>query len=47
MNSVWPEIVRGLEEKLPSLFNPGNPDVFHEVIIFFLFVIPLAYTRIE
>ncbi|XP_053793232.1 conserved oligomeric Golgi complex subunit 2 isoform X3 [Vidua chalybeata] len=31
VNSVWPEIVRGLEEKLPSLFNPGNPDVFHEV----------------
>uniref|UniRef100_A0A8D2QS78 Conserved oligomeric Golgi complex subunit 2 n=1 Tax=Zosterops lateralis melanops TaxID=1220523 RepID=A0A8D2QS78_ZOSLA len=30
VNSVWPEIVRGLEEKLPSLFNPGNPDVFHE-----------------
>lgn len=34
VNSVWPEIVRGLEEKLPSLFNPGNPDVFHEVINF-------------
>ncbi|XP_026902835.1 conserved oligomeric Golgi complex subunit 2 isoform X5 [Acinonyx jubatus] len=30
VNSVWPEIVRGLEEKLPSLFNPGNPDAFHE-----------------
>ncbi|XP_009583051.1 PREDICTED: conserved oligomeric Golgi complex subunit 2, partial [Fulmarus glacialis] len=30
VNSVWPEIVHGLEEKLPSLFNPGNPDVFHE-----------------
>lgn len=30
VNSVWPEIVRGLEENLPSLFNPGNPDVFHE-----------------
>uniref|UniRef100_A0A8U7MSR6 Conserved oligomeric Golgi complex subunit 2 n=1 Tax=Corvus moneduloides TaxID=1196302 RepID=A0A8U7MSR6_CORMO len=30
VNSVWPEIVRGLEEQLPSLFNPGNPDVFHE-----------------
>ncbi|XP_054050854.1 conserved oligomeric Golgi complex subunit 2 isoform X4 [Rissa tridactyla] len=30
VNSVWPEIVCGLEEKLPSLFNPGNPDVFHE-----------------
>uniref|UniRef100_A0A2K5CQ70 Conserved oligomeric Golgi complex subunit 2 n=1 Tax=Aotus nancymaae TaxID=37293 RepID=A0A2K5CQ70_AOTNA len=30
VNSVWPQIVRGLEEKLPSLFNPGNPDAFHE-----------------
>ncbi|XP_077669513.1 conserved oligomeric Golgi complex subunit 2 isoform X4 [Eretmochelys imbricata] len=30
VNSVWPEIVHGLEEKLQSLFNPGNPDVFHE-----------------
>ncbi|XP_058158938.1 conserved oligomeric Golgi complex subunit 2 [Dasypus novemcinctus] len=30
VNSVWPEIVRGLEENLPSLFNPGNPDAFHE-----------------
>ena len=33
VNSVWPEIVRGLEVKLPSLFNPGNPDAFHEVIL--------------
>ncbi|XP_035137006.2 conserved oligomeric Golgi complex subunit 2 isoform X7 [Callithrix jacchus] len=30
VNSVWPQIVQGLEEKLPSLFNPGNPDAFHE-----------------
>ncbi|XP_021532990.2 conserved oligomeric Golgi complex subunit 2 isoform X2 [Aotus nancymaae] len=30
VNSVWPQIIRGLEEKLPSLFNPGNPDTFHE-----------------
>ncbi|RXM35493.1 Conserved oligomeric Golgi complex subunit 2 [Acipenser ruthenus] len=30
VNSVWPEIVKGLEEKIPSLFNPGNPDTFHE-----------------
>ena len=37
VNSVWPEIVRGLEEKLPSLFNPGDPDEFlflgHNLII--------------
>ena len=31
VNSVWPEIVRGLEEKLPLLFNPENPDGFHQV----------------
>lgn len=30
VNSVWPEIVGGLEEKLPSLFNPGDPDAFHQ-----------------
>ncbi|XP_008844006.1 conserved oligomeric Golgi complex subunit 2 [Nannospalax galili] len=30
VNSVWPEIVRGLEEKLPSLFNPGDPDGFQQ-----------------
>uniref|UniRef100_A0A8C5QD56 Conserved oligomeric Golgi complex subunit 2 n=1 Tax=Leptobrachium leishanense TaxID=445787 RepID=A0A8C5QD56_9ANUR len=30
LNSVWPEIARGLEEKLPSLFSPGNPDIFHK-----------------
>ncbi|XP_075388067.1 conserved oligomeric Golgi complex subunit 2 [Tenrec ecaudatus] len=30
VNSVWPEIVKGLEEKLPSLFNPGDPGAFHE-----------------
>ncbi|KAG2468269.1 COG2 protein, partial [Polypterus senegalus] len=32
VNSVWPEMVRGIEEKLPSIFNPGNPDAFHEVL---------------
>ncbi|XP_073527539.1 conserved oligomeric Golgi complex subunit 2 [Phyllobates terribilis] len=30
VNSVWPEIAVGLEEKLPSLFNPGNPSIFHQ-----------------
>ncbi|XP_069811655.1 conserved oligomeric Golgi complex subunit 2 isoform X2 [Dendropsophus ebraccatus] len=30
VNSVWPEIARGLEERLPSLYNPGNPDIFHQ-----------------
>ncbi|KAM9698787.1 conserved oligomeric Golgi complex subunit 2-like isoform 1-T1 [Dama dama] len=31
VNSVWPEIVRELEEKLPLIFNSGNPDAFHQV----------------
>lgn len=31
VNSVWPEIIRGIEERLPSIFSPGNPDVFYEV----------------
>lgn len=30
VNSVWPEIIRGVEERVPSLFNPGNPDAFYE-----------------
>ncbi|XP_075452994.1 conserved oligomeric Golgi complex subunit 2 isoform X2 [Ascaphus truei] len=30
VNSVWPEIAHGLEGKLHSLFNPGNPDIFHQ-----------------
>lgn len=31
VNSVWPEIIRGVEERVSSLFSPGNPDVFYEV----------------
>lgn len=42
VNSVWPEIVRGLEENLPSLFNPGNPDAFHEVTSFIFFILDNA-----
>uniref|UniRef100_A0A8C5FUU8 Conserved oligomeric Golgi complex subunit 2 n=1 Tax=Gadus morhua TaxID=8049 RepID=A0A8C5FUU8_GADMO len=30
VNSVWPEIIRGIEERMAYLFNPGNPDVFYE-----------------
>ncbi|XP_078466043.1 conserved oligomeric Golgi complex subunit 2 [Lampetra planeri] len=30
VNSVWPEMVRCLEQRLSSIFNAGNPDVFHE-----------------
>ncbi|XP_077351311.1 conserved oligomeric Golgi complex subunit 2 isoform X3 [Festucalex cinctus] len=30
VKSVWPEMVKGIEERLSYLFNPGNPDVFYE-----------------
>ncbi|XP_068183402.1 conserved oligomeric Golgi complex subunit 2 [Antennarius striatus] len=30
VNSVWPEMIRGIEERLSYLFNPGNPDIFYE-----------------
>ncbi|XP_076142209.1 conserved oligomeric Golgi complex subunit 2 [Alosa pseudoharengus] len=30
VNSVWPEMIKAVEERLPFLFNPGNPDVFYE-----------------
>ncbi|CAH1791000.1 unnamed protein product [Owenia fusiformis] len=30
VNSVWPEIVSNIEARTPSIFAPGNPDVFHE-----------------
>ncbi|XP_063048164.1 conserved oligomeric Golgi complex subunit 2 [Engraulis encrasicolus] len=30
VNSVWPEMIKGIEEKLSFLFNAGNPDVFYE-----------------
>lgn len=30
VNAVWPEIVYNIEAKIPSIFAPGNPDVFHQ-----------------
>lgn len=30
VNSVWPEIIRAVEERISFLFNPGNPDTFYE-----------------
>ncbi|XP_047458537.1 conserved oligomeric Golgi complex subunit 2 [Mugil cephalus] len=30
VNSVWPEMIKAIEERLPYLFNPGNPDIFFE-----------------
>uniref|UniRef100_A0A8C6WT47 Conserved oligomeric Golgi complex subunit 2 n=1 Tax=Neogobius melanostomus TaxID=47308 RepID=A0A8C6WT47_9GOBI len=32
VNSVWPEMVKGIEERLAYLFNPGNPDIFMRYI---------------
>ena len=31
VNAVWPEIVANLEARTPSIFAPGNPEVFHQV----------------
>ena len=33
VNSVWPEVVANLEARTPSIFAPGNPNIFHEVFI--------------
>ncbi|KAL6102014.1 cog2 [Pungitius sinensis] len=30
VNSVWPEMIKGIEERLAYLFNPGNPDIFYD-----------------
>uniref|UniRef100_A0A8C7KXB8 Conserved oligomeric Golgi complex subunit 2 n=1 Tax=Oncorhynchus kisutch TaxID=8019 RepID=A0A8C7KXB8_ONCKI len=30
VNSVWPEIIKGIEERITSLFNAGNPDTFYD-----------------
>ncbi|XP_005812226.1 conserved oligomeric Golgi complex subunit 2 [Xiphophorus maculatus] len=30
VNSVWPEMIRGVEERLAYIFNPGNPEIFYE-----------------
>ncbi|XP_070981647.1 conserved oligomeric Golgi complex subunit 2-like isoform X1 [Oncorhynchus clarkii lewisi] len=30
VNSVWPEIIKGIEERIASLFNVGNPDTFYD-----------------
>lgn len=36
VNAVWPEIASSLEGRTPSIFAPGNPNTFHEVINFWL-----------
>lgn len=33
VNAVWPEIVSNLEARTPSIFAPGNPEVFHKVLL--------------
>lgn len=30
VNAVFPEVVENLEQQMPTLFAPGNPDVFHK-----------------
>lgn len=30
VNAVWPEIVANLEARTPSIFAPGNPEMFHQ-----------------
>ncbi|KAL7878076.1 hypothetical protein SRHO_G00047190 [Serrasalmus rhombeus] len=30
VNSVWPEVIKGVEGRMSFLFNPGNPDTFYE-----------------
>ena len=31
VNAVWPEVVQNIEARIPSIFAPGNPDIFHQV----------------
>ncbi len=43
VNSVWTEVVDAVNKRLSLIFNPGNPNMFHKVILtkkkkFFLFV---------
>ncbi|KAL0983817.1 hypothetical protein UPYG_G00133130 [Umbra pygmaea] len=40
VNSVWPEIIKGVEERISFLFSPGNPDTFYE-----RYVISMEFVR--
>lgn len=31
VNSVWPEVVTNIEARVPTIFAPGNPNIFHKV----------------
>ena len=36
VHSVWPEVVCNIEAKTPSIFAPGNPDIFKHVSLILL-----------
>ena len=36
VNAVWPEIISNIEARVPSIFAPGNPEVFHTVSVYIL-----------
>lgn len=31
VNSYWPEVEQRIEDYLPIIFAPGNPELFHKV----------------
>ena len=31
VSAVWPETVALIDERIPVIFAPGNPDTFHKV----------------
>ena len=31
VNAVWPEVVAMVDQRIPAIFAPGNPDIFHKV----------------
>ena len=30
-NAMWPSVASLIEERVPAIFAPGNPDIFHKV----------------
>ena len=47
VNAVWPEVVANIEARTPSIFAPGNPNVFHQVLLSYMLLIIMfiiAYT---
>lgn len=35
VNSYWPEVEQRIEDYLPIIFAPGNPESFHKVYIIY------------